>query len=70
MQNYQPYPYQQAPQQQIVKVYKASWPSYSAVKSFQHDAQKMALQGWRVVSQSSMEKVSLGRKGITVVYVR
>jgi hypothetical protein len=57
-------------QQQMVKVYKASWPSYSAVKSFQHDAAKLAKQGWRVQSQSAVEKVSLGRKGITVVYVR
>jgi hypothetical protein len=56
--------------QQIIKVYKASWPRYSAVKSFQHDARKLARAGWRVASQSAVEKVSLGRKGITVVYVR
>ncbi len=60
----------QRPPEQMIKVYKASWPRYSAVKSFQHDAKKLAKQGWRVLSQSSLEKVSLGRKGITVVYVR
>jgi hypothetical protein len=54
----------------MIKVYKASWPSYSAVKSFQHDAKKLSKQGWRVQSQSDVEKVSLGRRGITVVYVR
>ena len=63
-------PYQQRPAEQMIKVYKASWPSYSAVKSFQRDAKKLAKQGWRVQSQSPLEKVSLGRKGITVVYVR
>jgi hypothetical protein len=61
-------PYQ--PREQMVKVYKAGWPSYSAVKKFQHDSRKLQRQGWRVQSQSSLEKVSLGRKGITVVYVR
>jgi len=60
----------QRPPEQMIKVYKASWPRYSAVKSFQHDAKKLAKQGWRVLSQSSLEKVSLGRRGITVVYVR
>jgi hypothetical protein len=61
-------PYQ--PREQLIKVYKASWPSYSAVKKFQRDSMKLHRQGWRVVSQSSMEKVSLFRRGITVVYVR
>ncbi len=67
------YPYQQQPQrppEQMVKVYKAGWPSYSAVKKFQHDAKKLARQGWRVQSQSPIEKVSMFRRGITVVYTR
>ena len=65
-----PYQQQQRPLEQMVKVYKAGWPSYSAVKKFQHDARKLAKQGWRVQSQSPLEKVSMFRRGITVVYVR
>jgi hypothetical protein len=61
-------PYQ--PREQMTKVYKASWPRYSAVKSFRRNAAKLARAGWRVASQSAVEKVSLGRRGITVVYVR
>jgi len=66
------YPYQQPqrPPEQMIKVYKAGWPSYSAVKKFQHDAKKLQRQGWRIQSQSSVEKVSMFRRGVTVVYVR
>jgi hypothetical protein len=64
-------PYQtQRPQEQLIKVYKAGWPSYSAVKKFQHDAKKLARQGWRVASQSPVEKIGMFRRGITIVYVR
>ncbi len=67
-----PYPYQQPqrPPEQVVKVYKTGGWRYQPVKKFQHDAKKLARQGWRVQSQSPLEKVSMFRRGITVVYVR
>jgi hypothetical protein len=57
------------PPEQMIKVYKYRWP-HSAVSRFRSDARKLARQGWRVQSQSPLEKVSMFRRGITVVYVR
>ena len=62
--------YQPPPSQQLVKTYRTGFLGY-ADKKFAKDATKLAQQGWRVQSQSSIAGSPFGHpRAVTVTYVR